>query len=625
LKGNAMIEPSVKPSNHSKACWRLFLTFCTLAATVPPASAQNVYTSTWVQTAAGTYDWDNNSNWLPSTGFPNNTLAAVYTAVLGNAPYAPSGNQIINLNQPTSLAALQFGNTGVASYYTIAPGTAGLLNYHLFSTSNGILQQTAFSAANAISADIVLYDTSLDVTNDSTEPLTISGNIIEQSDFLEETNLGKYGIGKLILSGSNTYTGFTSIHDGALALTGHDNVLSSKTAVLLGDNAAGTSGKLVLGSGATPVDQAVAYVTCLGGADNRIAGGSTAISTLTMNIGAVTKTYTGSLGGAGVNENNLALAKIGAGQLILDGTGSNTFVGGTRIQRGSIAVTNANDRLPIDSLVVLGSSSFSGKLILGNGTTAVNQTLAGLETSGAGLDNRVVGGGTGIALLTLDIDGSVVTTDTFSGALGGTGLRENNLALTKTGAGQLTLAGINTYTGTTIVSRGRLDVDGSLQSSEISVRRNAKLGGTGTVGNVTVEFGGHISPGDSIGVLNMTGKLWLQTGALMDFDLGLPSGSDRISMPSATLKLEDQIFEDFLFYPQSGFGPGVYTLIHAGGIDGFLGDDSSGEINGMGASLGVSGNDIVLTVVPEPSSFMLCGLCALVLMINRRTRRSCGF
>jgi len=92
------------------------------------------------------------------------------------------------------------------------------------------------------------------------------------------------------------------------------------------------------------------------------------------------------------------------------------------------------------------------------------------------------------------IVGSNELNTTFSGVIQGGG------SLTKIGSGTLILSGANTYTGTTNVNRGMLQVDGSITSNTF-VDRAGTLAGTETInGNVTNN--GRVSPG-SAGVPGM--------------------------------------------------------------------------------------------------------------------------
>jgi hypothetical protein len=82
-------------------------------------------------------------------------------------------------------------------------------------------------------------------------------------------------------------------------------------------------------------------------------------------------------------------------------------------------------------------------------------------------------------------------------------------------------------------------------------------------------------------------------------------------------------FADFTFTAGVGFGNGVYTLIdNAGSIANLLDSSGlSGTIDGRTATLStstLSGNDLILTVVPEPRAVMLGGLGLLALLRRRR-------
>ncbi len=158
-----------------------------------------------------------------------------------------------------------------------------------------------------------------------------------------------------------------------------------------------------------------------------------------------------SLSLSGILSGNNPLTKAGAGTLVLSAV--NTYTGETAIHNGTLAISGGNDRLPTTTAVTLGFGGDSGVLQLGNGTTSYHQTLAGLATLGTGGSNRVVGGGSTNATLTLNIS----DTDTFNGILGGPGANQNNLTVTKLGAGLLTLNGTNTYSGGTTINNGTVE------------------------------------------------------------------------------------------------------------------------------------------------------------------------
>jgi autotransporter-associated beta strand protein len=100
---------------------------------------------------------------------------------------------------------------------------------------------------------------------------------------------------------------------------------------------------------------------------------------------------------------------------------------------------------------------------------------------------------------------------TVSGVIDGVGG-----SLIKTGAGIMTLSGVNTYTGATTVNAGGLIVDGSIASSSLTtVNSGAALIGSGTVGSSLVNAGGFLVPGPVgvPGTMTVAGNLAFQSGA----------------------------------------------------------------------------------------------------------------
>jgi autotransporter-associated beta strand protein len=210
--------------------------------------------------------------------------------------------------------------------------------------------------------------------------------------------------------------------------------------------------------------------------------------------------------------------------------------------------------------------------------------------------------------MTLGTSGGGATIDTQSFSVTQSGSLSGSGGLAKVGSGALILAGSNTYSGLTDVQQGQLIVNGPFVGP-VTVDSGGTLAGTGNLASVTIGAGAHLSPGSAPGTLKLSGSLTLLSGAGLDFDLAAPGGSDEVSMPAGTLLLSNQQFSDFHFTPLPGFVDGSYTLIDAGSISGSLGGNVSGTINGHLATLGIQGNDVVLTVVPEPSTIAM-GLAA---------------
>src|SRR5262249_8905735 len=117
-----------------------------------------------------------------------------------------------------------------------------------------------------------------------------------------------------------------------------DNRLSVQAPLQFGNNT--NSGVLQLGDASGASNQTVTSLSILGtGAANAVVGGAAVNSVFTINntaniLGSGSPTF----GGAGVNENNLALVKVGGGSLSL--SKANTFGGNVEVIGGAVIVTN---------------------------------------------------------------------------------------------------------------------------------------------------------------------------------------------------------------------------------------------------------------------------------------------
>jgi autotransporter-associated beta strand protein len=383
--------------------------------------------------------------------------------------------------------------------------------------------------------------------------------------------------------------------------------------------------------------------------------------------GAVTlsgvNTYIGAIGGNGTlsGANQIGLiagtggwTKVGSGELSITGNAgvANTYTGTTTIAEGLLTANrNAGVLAITGDLVINSSGTYGGNnnndLIASASNLTVNGVFFGNNRSTANAITQTVNSLSGSGTIkaawqnfagantTLTVS-STTTNSTFSGRI----LDDNAVFnLVKSGTGTtLTLAGNNTYDGTTAVNAGTLLVSGThTGGGAYSVASLGKLGGDGniTAASLTVSAGGKLSPGGD-GVLghnftfSLAGGMDLSassnnTGAYL-FDLGSSGSSDMITLATGTLNVGTLDFADFSFNTVSGFGGGSYVLFDASSsITGTIGT-ASGTIGGLAATLSIDSvnNNVLLTVVPEPNSVVLMASGVCLLGFARRVRRCSG-
>ena len=304
---------------------------------------------------------------------------------------------------------------------------------------------------------VTLADTAVRLGALAAQTLTITGAIVNGAGTGFNVS-GQSGTGVVVVNPAvaNTYTGTSGVLRGILRL-GKTDALPIGTTLDV-DSVDNVTDVAIFDLAGFNQTVAVLQDTATLSLNGRITNSQAAsTSTLRVNQGSNTAFDSVIENGAGT----VVLTKGGSGNLTLNGV--NTYTGGTNIENGKIILGAGNDRLATTGSVVLGGVGTSGVLVLGDGT-ARNQTLAGLTTTGNG--GAVVGGAATAGTLTLNISGA----QTFGGTLGGAGANENNLALTKTGAGTLTLTSPNTLTGAV-----------NLQNGTVTAADPAALGAAGRI------------------------------------------------------------------------------------------------------------------------------------------------
>ncbi|MCR5241858.1 MAG: autotransporter-associated beta strand repeat-containing protein, partial [Prevotella sp.] len=193
------------------------------------------------------------------------------------------------------------------------------------------------------------------------------------------------------------------------------------------------------------------------------------------------------------------------GHLIINGSGKN---GQSQFAiRNGVGVKNATIELKGNASV--NGAKNQSTYYLGGLSGAAGTSLAGFNVKKAGEGTWIVG--------------TANTNETFRGVINNldqAGSHPGTTSIEKQGSGDWRLTGKNDYSGTTVITAGRLIVNGQhTGKGAVTVRKGATLAGTGSLaGVVTVNIGGMLQVGDTLVSdhgLTFSGGLKLNNGAIL--------------------------------------------------------------------------------------------------------------
>ncbi len=390
-------------------------------------------------------------------------------------------------------------------------------------------------------------------TVDADSTFTVTSELDETtatSDW-DGSKLTKQGDGTLILSNTGNDYGDTEIVGGILAAkdaaslgTGDVTIAENATLAL----SQGTLDNNVTGEGQIVKSGSDELIVT---GDNNYSGGTT------ISGGTLTGDHADSVGsgdiansgvlqvGEGELENTLSgsgsLVKTGTGELTL--SGDNSYSGGTTISGGTLTADHADS---------LGTGAIANSGVLQVGEGELENTLSGsgsLVKTGSGEltlsgDNGYSGGTTitGGTLIADNADSLGTGAVANSGVLQvGEGELENTLSgrgsLVKTGTGELTLSGDNSYSGTTTIT------DGTLIAANVNALGGGNIDNSGTLmldangafelANVTTHTGATtaLAAGSTLDA----GQLTQENGSTLSIDLGAATDDAVITADSVTL------------------------------------------------------------------------------------------
>jgi autotransporter-associated beta strand protein len=390
---------------------------------------------TWNGLGGGN-NWSTGANWVGGTAPSTAGGSTQKLDFTGNVRTTP----VMQTNY--SVNALKF-DSGASAFTINESGNTLTLNGNLPS----IIQQSASN--EAITGGTVALSVNSIVDVSGTGSLTI-GSVVSGAG-----TLTKLSGGTLVLSGTNTYTGATTVNAGILSI-GVDNNLGTAPGVA-------TAGDLTLNGGTLNTSATFTLNS------NRGIALGTGGGTVDVNNGT-TLTYGGIIAGTG------ALTKADTGTLIL--SGANTYTGGTNINAGTLRL-GASERLYNNSAVSVAA-----------GATLDLNTYT--ETIGALSGSGVITLGSGTLIV-----GSGGASSTFSGSFASSATG----TLQKTGDGTLTFgAGMNLSTGNLVLSGGRLNLGGFNSTfGSLSVTANSILDfGTSGASILNILNSGSVSVADGV-------------------------------------------------------------------------------------------------------------------------------
>lgn len=490
----------------------------------------------------------------------------------------------------------------LAGNRTLSLTSGGLLltGPQAITLTGGSLRSTA-----AAGPDLLIH-------NYATQPVTIESAIVFGNTSTGQSHLTISGPGTTLLSGSNSYGGITYLNGGTVSIASGAQLGGGNGTIGIASSAA-NSASVTLSSAALPagfgpgsrlLGQTVntisgTTVTLAGNAATALPAGSTAAwatgNTITFNGGTLKATGTFSFqesnaGGTGgimtltrpfvLNGPGGTLEITGTNEVTV--TGNITGPGGLRKSgSGTLYLANPNG----------GNFTATGPFVVSAGTVRLGGATNGLPFNsgitvdeGAVIDfagfSQTLGSLAGAGILTNTGSASAVATigmnfasSHFSGLL-----QDGNaaIALTKTGAGNLTLAGANAYSGATIIEAGTLTAGNATGSAtgtgNVTVGVAGTLAGSGTIAGFTT-VNGVIAPGepeaaDSTGRLSFANDVICLGTSALRFEIGgsTPGSYDQIHCTGSLNLAAGQDIRIILtgYTPAAGDG---FALIQAATFD----------------------------------------------------------
>ncbi|HYC85572.1 MAG TPA: autotransporter-associated beta strand repeat-containing protein, partial [Chryseosolibacter sp.] len=432
-----------------------------------------------VKNGTGTLELSGNNSYSGITTINAGTIRLGASGTSPNSPLGTTTNRTtvvsgatLDLNGFTLATAepLTLNGTGVGGAGALINSSATGVSY------SGLITLGSNASVVADAGGINLTNTG-NITG-ATFGLTLGGTGNGSLSSAVNTTSGavtKAGTGRWTVSGNSTYTGLTTISAGTLRLGGAGSGANTPLGTVTSGTTVSNGAVLDLNGFNLSIAEALTVngtgIASGGALTNSSVTNVTYSGLLTLassssivaSAGTISLTNIGTISGAGFDltlggstgGSVSSIIGTGTGRVLKEGagtwtlSGSNTFTGGVIINAGTLQAGNAGAM----------NSGAPNELTFGAGTSGVFR-LNGFDITVSNLNSDpVVGtpivenGVAGTRTLTVNTSGS----STYEGILrnGAAG----TLALTKSGTGALTLNGNNSYTGTTTLSAGTLNIN----------------------------------------------------------------------------------------------------------------------------------------------------------------------
>ena len=530
------------------------------------AQSNQIATTSNVNVSSGTFGIGANSNTVQGLQITGGTVSGTTGVLTSTTAYDVQGGTIsaklggaVGLNKTgagtatlsglnlytglttASAGTLNLNATGgasVAGNLTVSGGTVNVQQSNQIATTSNVVVSSGALNIGANNNTVNGLQVTGGTVSGTTGVLTSATSYDVQAGRISTklggtVGLNKTGAGTATLSGLNTYTGLTTASAGTLNLnaTGGASVagnltVSGGTVNVQQSNQIAATSNVVVSSGALNIganNNTVNGLQVTGGT----VSGTTGVLTSTADYDVQGGSISAILGGTkGLNKSGAGTATlsasntfsgattVSAGKLTLNASGNNAISGNISITGGTLELSRSNQIVDSKAVSVAGGT-FS---ILGS-----SETVGSLKLNGGSIT-----GTTGVLTSASDVDAQ---NGTISAKLGGVA------GLAKTSANTVTLTGANTYTGTTIVSAGTLNLNTSgapAVSGNVTVTGGALVMQQGNQMAATKQLtvsGGSVNIGNNslaLGTLQLTGGTVTGTG-------GVITGANTHDLQSGTV------------------------------------------------------------------------------------------